>query len=108
MINETKNTSASEWCFDEGCEKSPSAVILAFFTGTSSLRNNYTHFNHKFKSMIMMPVRLCFEIRIFYHLVKQRKKITAIGLNSDFFHLILMVHCLFTFHYANKYNILAF
>ena len=85
MINETKNTSANEWRFHEGCEKSPSAVILAFFTGTSSLRNNYTHFNHKFKSMIMMPVRLCFEIRIFYHLVIQRKKITAIGLNSDFF-----------------------
>ena len=39
MINKTKNTSANEWCFDEGCEKSPSAVILAFFTGTSSLRN---------------------------------------------------------------------
>ena len=39
MINETKNTSANEWRFDEGCEKSPSAVILAFFTGTSSLRN---------------------------------------------------------------------
>ena len=39
MINETKNTSANEWCFDEGCEKLPSAVILAFFTGTSSLRN---------------------------------------------------------------------
>ena len=38
-INETKNTSANEWCFDEGCEKSPSAVILAFFTGTSSLRS---------------------------------------------------------------------
>ena len=29
MINETKNTSANEWRFDEGCEKSPSAVILA-------------------------------------------------------------------------------
>ena len=39
MINETKNTSANEWCFDEGCEKSLSSVILAFFTGTSSLRN---------------------------------------------------------------------
>ena len=39
MINETKNTSANEWRFDEGCEKSPSVVILAFFTGTSSLRN---------------------------------------------------------------------
>ena len=39
MINKTKNTSANEWCFDEGCEKSPSAVILAFFTGTSSLKN---------------------------------------------------------------------
>ena len=39
MINETKNTSANEWRFDEGCEKSPSTVILAFFTGTCSLRN---------------------------------------------------------------------
>ena len=41
-------------------------------------------------------------------IVIQRKKITAVSLNSDFFHLILMVDCLFTFHYANKYNILAF
>ena len=32
MIIENKNTSGYEWCFDEGCEKSPSAVI----------------FNHKF------------------------------------------------------------
>ena len=39
MINQTKDTSANEWRFDEGCEKSPSAVILAFFSGTSSLRN---------------------------------------------------------------------
>ena len=39
MINETKNTSANEWCFDEDFRKSPSAVTLAFFTGTSSLRN---------------------------------------------------------------------
>ena len=39
MINETKNTSANERRFDEGCEKSPSAVILVFFSGTSSLRN---------------------------------------------------------------------
>ena len=45
--------------------------------------------------------------RIFYHLVIQRKQNAAIGLNSDIFHLILMVH-LFTFHYANKYNISAF
>ena len=43
MINETKNTSANEWCFDEGCEKSPPAVILTFFTGTSSLGNLNTH-----------------------------------------------------------------
>ena len=42
-FNETKITSANEWRFDEGCEKSPSAVILAFFTGTSSLRNLNTH-----------------------------------------------------------------
>ena len=39
MINETKNTPAYKWRFDEGCEKSPSVVVLAFFTGTSSLRN---------------------------------------------------------------------
>ena len=32
MISETKNASANEWCFNEGCEKSPSVVILAFFT----------------------------------------------------------------------------
>ena len=38
-INETKNTSANEWRFDEGSEKSPSVVILVFLTGTSSLRN---------------------------------------------------------------------
>ena len=30
MNNETKNTLANEWRFDEGCEKSPSAVISAF------------------------------------------------------------------------------
>ena len=54
-----------------------------------------------------MPVSVL-KKRKFYYLVVQRKKITAIGLNSDFFHLILMVHCLFTFHYANKYNNLAF
>ena len=40
--------------------------------------------------------------------IQIKKKIRAIGLNSDFFHLISMVHCLFTFHYANKYNIPAF
>ena len=39
MINETKNISANVWRFDEDCEKSPSAVILAVFSGTSSLRN---------------------------------------------------------------------
>ena len=38
-INETKNTSANEWCFNEDCEKLPFAVILAFFSVTSSLRN---------------------------------------------------------------------
>ena len=40
MINEAKNTSTNEWCFDEDCEKLLSAVISAFFTGTFSLRNN--------------------------------------------------------------------
>ena len=43
-----------------------------------------------------MPVRLW---------LYKGKKIIAIGLNSDIFPLILMVHCLFTFHYLNKYNI---
>ena len=50
------------------------------------------------------------EIKIskFYFLVIQKKKNSEIGMNSDFFHLILMVHCLFSFYYANKYNISAF
>ena len=57
----------------------------------------------------MAPVRLCFENKkIPSFSYSKEKQITAIGLNSDFFHLILMVHCLFTFHYANKYNISAF
>ena len=30
------NFSVNERCSDEGCQKSPSAVILAFFTGTST------------------------------------------------------------------------
>ena len=36
MINKTGNFSVNERCSDEGCQKSPSAVILAFFTGTST------------------------------------------------------------------------
>ena len=56
-----------------------------------------------------MPVRLCFEnTNILSSRYTKAKKIMAIGLNSDFFHLILMIHCLFTFHYANKFNILTF
>ena len=68
MIIENKNTSGYEWWFDDGCEKSPSAVI----------------FNYKFwfKNNSMMPVRL---VRFF--LVIQKKKITATGLNSDIFPL---------------------
>ena len=57
----------------------------------------------------MMSVRLCFE----------NKKILSFSYTKEknysnrfefwfFFHLILIVHRLFTFHYANKYNILAF
>ena len=44
MINETKNTSANEWRFDEGCEKSPSTVILAFlcFENKNILSFSYT------------------------------------------------------------------
>ena len=56
-----------------------------------------------------MPVGLCFENKkILSFSYTKEKKITAVGLNSDIFCLILMVHCLFTFHYANKYNISAF
>ena len=39
MINETKNTSAMNGVLMKAVEKSPSAVILAFFTVTSSLWN---------------------------------------------------------------------
>ena len=65
MINETKNTSANEWRFDEGCEKSPSAVILAFFTGTFSLRNLNTHtstinfFPPYFEGTLFVYISLC-------------------------------------------------
>ena len=56
----------------------------------------------------MRPVRLCFENKKNLSFSYTKEKITAIGLNSDLFHLILMIHCLFIFHYASKYNILAF
>ena len=75
MINETQNTSANEWRFDEGCEKSPSAVILAFFTGTSSLRN--------LKNTLQL--RLCFENKNILSFSYTKGKNTAIGLNSDSF-----------------------
>ena len=57
-----KSTSTNEWFFDEGCEKLPSAVILAFFTGTFLSRND-VHALQPYISLfnIMMPVRLCFE-----------------------------------------------
>ena len=57
-----------------------------------------------------MPVRLCFENKqiLSFNSYTEEKKNTAIVLNSYFFHLILIVHCLFTFHYANKYNMSAF
>ena len=56
----------------------------------------------------MKRVRLCLENKNIFSFSYTKEKITAIGLNSDFFHLILMIHCLFIFHYATKYNILAF
>ena len=58
----------------------------------------------------MTSVRLCFENKkiLLFSYTKEKKKTTEIGLNSDFFHLILIVHCLFTFYYAKKYNISAF
>ena len=55
-----------------------------------------------------MPVRLCFKNKNILSFSYAKGKITAIGLHFDFLHLILTVYCLFTFHYANKYNILAF
>ena len=57
-----KSTSTNEWFFDEGCEKLPSAVILAFFTGTFLSRND-VHALQLYISLfnIMMPVRLRFE-----------------------------------------------
>ena len=80
MINETKSTFANEWCLGEGCKISLSAVILAFFTGTFSLTNK------------IHAVQLYIKLN---HLVLQRKGITGIGLNSDFFStVILWVHCL--------------
>ena len=39
-----------------------------------------------------MPVRLCFENKKILSFSYTKEKIIAIGLNSDFFHLILMVH----------------
>ena len=50
-----------------------------------------------------MAVRLCFENKKILSLSYTKEEITAIGLNSDFFPLILIAHCLFTFHYANEY-----
>ena len=38
--------------------------------------------------------------KVFFSYTKE--KITATGLNSDIFHFILMVHCLFIFHHANN------
>ena len=61
MINETKDTSANEWCVKEDCEKLPYAVNLAFFTVTSSLRNKIHALQLKILFNIMMAVRLCFE-----------------------------------------------
>ena len=58
---------------------------------------------------MMMPVRLCFEnnktLSISY---TQEKKLQQSVSILILFHLVLMVHLLFTFHYANKYNILTF
>ena len=51
-----------------------------------------------------MPVRLCFEKKkiLLFGYIKE-KKITAIGLNSDIFHLILIVHC--CLHFIMQINI---
>ena len=43
-----------------------------------------------------MLVRLCFENKNTLSFIYTKEKNTAIDLNSDFFQLILMVHCLFT------------
>ena len=88
MINGTENTSANEWCFDGGCEKSPSAEVLAFFTARSSLRNKI----HALQ-LYNDASKIVFEKKkiLSFSYTKEIKKLTAIGLNSDFFHLILMV-----------------
>ena len=40
MINETKNTFTNEWCFDKGCEKSPSVWnVPPFCTALPKQRN---------------------------------------------------------------------
>ena len=57
----------------------------------------------------MTPVRLCFENKkiLSFSYTKEKKLLQSIWI-LIFFHLILMVHCLFTFHHADKYNISAF
>ena len=57
----------------------------------------------------MMPVRLCFENKNYilsFSYTKETKLQQSVWI-LIFFHLNLMVHWLFTFHYTNKYNILA-
>ena len=74
IINETKNTSANEWCFNEGCEKSPSAETLAFLSGTSSLRNKIHEINFKYKLIIQYNnASKCFE----------KKKILLFGCTKE-------------------------
>ena len=57
----------------------------------------------------MMLVRLCFENKknLSFSYTKEIKLQQSVWI-LIFFHFILMVHWLFTFHYANKYNIPAF
>ena len=56
----------------------------------------------------MIPVRLCLENKKILSFSYTKEKNYSNRLEFGFFHHILVVHSLFTFHYANKYNISAF
>ena len=53
----------------------------------------------------MTPVRLCFENKEILSFSYTKEKNYRNRFEFWFFHLILMVHCLFTFYYANKWDL---
>ena len=111
IINETKNISANDWCFSEGCEKSPSAEILTFLSGTSSLRSKIHEINFKYKLIIQYnnARKIVFwkkENSIIW--LYKGKKNYSNRFEFWYFPPYFDSTLLFTFHYANKYNISAF